>query len=233
MVFAVINTRRLALLLGCGIFSVKEGVDFEPVPVWEEGADGKNRPIGRQAVDASGKPLWRLPLRAKVVRFGRVARVDASVTMPSVVTPHARDIPSVQDAVRDEDVIELGGATGKGGMTAVKKLNSLPTSYQQAVKKVVNDNRRLINAALREFMEMIHTDEPVQKLYLRAEKLWEITECSPAYCSQPLEKPAAGDVETFIAALSAYGDCHSDLRDDCIRVVRLLAEPLIDNHVDG
>ena len=118
-------------------------------------------------------------------------------------------------------------------MTAVEKLNSLSTSYQQAVKKVVNDNRRLINAALLEFMEMIHTGEPVQKLYWRAAKLCEITECSPAYCSHPLEKPAAGDVETFIAAMAAYGDRHSDLRDDCMRVVRLLAEPLIDNHVDG
>ena len=108
MFFAVSNTRLLALLLGCGIFSVEEGVDFEPVPVWAEGEDGKNRPTNRQAVDASGTPLWRLPLRAKVLRYGRITRVDASVTVPSMTTLHVDNIPSARDAVQDDDVIELG-----------------------------------------------------------------------------------------------------------------------------
>lgn len=100
MFFAVSNLHLLALLLGSEIFSVEEGVDFEPVPVWAEGEDGKNRPTGRQAVGPDGKPLWRLPLRAKVLRFGRVTRVDASVTVPSVATLHVADIPSVADAAR-------------------------------------------------------------------------------------------------------------------------------------
>ena len=104
----------LSLLLGSGVFSIEEGVDFEPVAVWEVGDDGKNHPTNRQAVDTAGTPLWRLPLRAKVLRYGRISRVDAAVTIPSISTLHVGDIPSVQDAVRDEDVIELGGATGKG-----------------------------------------------------------------------------------------------------------------------
>ena len=114
MFFVVSNLRLLALLLGSEIFSVEEGVDFEPVPVWAEGEDGKNRPTNRQAVDAEGKPLWRLPLRAKVLRYGRIARVDASVTVPSVATLHVADVPALTEVLRDEDVIELGGATGKG-----------------------------------------------------------------------------------------------------------------------
>lgn len=96
------------MLLNSGVFSVEDGVDFEPVPVWEPGADGKNHPTSRQAVGADGKPLWRLPVRAKVLKFGRVARVDASVTVPSVATLHVADIPSIEDAVQDE-VLEIGG----------------------------------------------------------------------------------------------------------------------------
>lgn len=96
----------LSLLLGSGLFTIEEGVEFEPVVVWETGDDGKNHPTNRQAVDKDGKPLWRLPLRAKVLRFGRVTRVDASVTVPSVATLHVADVPSVADAVQ-EDVIEL------------------------------------------------------------------------------------------------------------------------------
>ena len=106
--FKIGSMRQLALLLASGLFSIEEGIDFEPVPIWEPGADGKNHPTSRQAVGADGKPLWRLPLRAKVLRFGRVARVDASVTMPSVATPHVADSPSVEDAVQDE-VLEIGG----------------------------------------------------------------------------------------------------------------------------
>lgn len=111
MFFAVSNARLLALLLGCGIFSVEEGVDFEPVPVWVEGEDGKKHPTNRQAVDTAGTPLWRLPLRAKVLRFGRVTRVDASVTVPSVATLHVADIPSVADAAR----LMTGAAPAKRG----------------------------------------------------------------------------------------------------------------------
>lgn len=109
MHFVVNSLWMLSLLLGSGVFSVEDGVDFEPVVVWEVGDDGKNRPTNRQAVDASGKPLWRLPLRAKILRFGRIARVDASVTVPSVATLHVADIPSVAEAVQ-EDVIELGSS---------------------------------------------------------------------------------------------------------------------------
>lgn len=98
----------LSLLLGSGLFTVEEGVEFEPVVVWETGDDGKNHPTNRQAVDKDGTPLWRLPVRAKVLKFGRVARVDASVTVPSVATLHVADIPSVEDAVQDE-VLEIGG----------------------------------------------------------------------------------------------------------------------------
>lgn len=108
MVFLAQSLWVVSLLLGSGLFSVEEGIDFEPVVVWQAGEDGKKRPTTRQAVDASGTPLWRLPVRAKVLKFGRVARVDASVTVPSVATLHVADIPSVEDAVQDE-VLEIGG----------------------------------------------------------------------------------------------------------------------------
>lgn len=107
--FKIGSMRQLALLLASGLFTIEEGVEFEPVVVWETGDDGKNHPTNRQAVDKDGKPLWRLPLRAKVLRYGRIARVDASVTVPSVATLHVTDIPSVADAMQ-EDVIELGSA---------------------------------------------------------------------------------------------------------------------------
>lgn len=90
----------LSLLLGSGLFSIEEDVEFEPVVVWETGDDGKNHPTNRQAVDKDGKPLWRLQLRAKVLKYGRVARVDASVTVPSVATLRVADIPPLADAVR-------------------------------------------------------------------------------------------------------------------------------------
>lgn len=109
MNYIVASIWMVSMLLNSGVFSVEDGVDFEPVPVWEPGADGKNHPTSRQAVGADGKPLWRLPLRAKVLRFGRVARVDASVTLASMATPHVADIP---DAVQ-EDVLELGSNSGK------------------------------------------------------------------------------------------------------------------------
>lgn len=96
------------MLPGSSVFSIEEGVDFEPVVVWQTGEDGKSRPTNRQAVDASGTPLWRLAMRAKVLKFGRVARVDASVTVPSMTTLHVGDIPSARDAVQDDDVIEIG-----------------------------------------------------------------------------------------------------------------------------
>lgn len=108
MNYIVASIWMVSMLLNSGVFSVEDGVDFEPVPVWEPGADGKNHPTSRQAVGADGKPLWRLPVRAKVLKFGRVARVDASVTVPSVATLHVADIPSVEDAVQDE-VLEIGG----------------------------------------------------------------------------------------------------------------------------
>lgn len=109
MRFVVNSLWMLSLLLGSGVFSVEEGVDFEPVVIWETGEDGKNHPTNRQAVNNDGKPLWRLPLRAKVLRYGRIARADASATVPSVATLHVADIPSVADAMQ-EDVIELGSA---------------------------------------------------------------------------------------------------------------------------
>lgn len=107
MGFSVPSLFMLSLLIGSGVFSIEEGVDFEPVPVWVEGEDGKNRPTNRQAVDTAGTPLWRLPLRAKVLRYGRISRVDASVTIPSISTLHVGDIPSVDGLLRDE-AVELG-----------------------------------------------------------------------------------------------------------------------------
>lgn len=109
--FKIESMGLLALLLGCGIFYVEKDVDFEPIPVWAEGEDGKKHPTNRQAVDTAGTPLWRLPLRAKVLRFGRVTRVDASVTVPSVATLHVADIPSVADAAR----LMTGAAPAKRG----------------------------------------------------------------------------------------------------------------------
>lgn len=104
----------------------------------------------------------------------------------------------------------------------------------ELVVALVNTHFQLIHNALWQLMQAIHlNDDPCQGLYWRAEKLHEITECGPFYCSSPTAQPAPGDVETIISALSMYSVMHDDDRADCVAIIRALIEPMIDNRVDG
>ena len=99
---------------------------------------------------------------------------------------------------------------------------------------LVNTHFQLIHNALWQLMQAVHlNDDPCQKLYWRAEKLWEMTGFEPFYCGGATAKPAPGDVETIISALSMYAVMHDDERANCVAIIRALIEPMIDNHVDG
>lgn len=105
------------MLLASGLFTIEQDVDFEPVFTWETGDDGKKHRTNRQEVDQDGKPLWRLPLRVKLLKYGRTVREDAFVTISSVATPHVDDIPLITDAVR----LMTSSAAAKRGFPTAKK----------------------------------------------------------------------------------------------------------------
>lgn len=98
--FLVHSLWMISMLLASGLFTIEQDVDFEPTFTWETGDDGKKHRTNRQEVDQDGKPLWRLPLRVKLLKYGRTAREDAFVTISSVATPRVADIPPAADAVR-------------------------------------------------------------------------------------------------------------------------------------